>query len=29
MKKMIIPVELYIRDLYRVYVECDENTTND
>lgn len=28
-KKMIIPVELYIRDLYRVYVECDENTTND
>lgn len=27
--KMIIPVELYIRDLYRVYVECDENTTND
>jgi hypothetical protein len=29
MKKMIIPVELYIRDLYRVYVECDENTTDD
>ena len=28
-KKMIVPVELYIRDLYRVYVECDENTTND
>lgn len=28
-KKMIIPVELYIRDLYRVYVEGDENTTND
>lgn len=27
--KKIIPVELYIRDLYRVYVECDENTTND
>lgn len=27
--KTIIPVELYIRDLYRVYVECDENTTND
>lgn len=27
--KKIVPVELYIRDLYRVYVECDENTTND